>query len=65
MICPKCGNKKTRVYGTVAGFKNIRFRRCPKCEHTFKTVEKVYVDRLNFEYIDYMEDIGEYKRDNN
>jgi len=61
MVCPKCGHEKTRVYGTDSGLKTVRFRKCLACGHTFKTMEQVWVDSDDLEYIRYMEEIGEYR----
>jgi len=59
MICPFCANSKTRVNTTVVGFKNKRYRTCPACKKSFTTEEVPTVDLYMFEYLEYLEDIGE------
>jgi len=42
MICPECGNKKTRVIDTreTSDHQTKRRRECPKCSRKFTTYEK-------------------------
>lgn len=61
MVCPKCANKKTRVYGTIGGLYTLRYRRCEACGHTFQTREEVVADPDDIEYVKYLREIGEYK----
>jgi len=59
MFCPRCGNEKTKVYATRKGLINERFRECPKCKYRFITKEVIKEDKLPFEYVEYLEEIGE------
>ena len=61
MTCPYCGNLKSRVKGTVSGFKNLRMRACPKCGNTWRTKEEPVVSLYMKEYIEYLGEIGEVK----
>lgn len=59
MICPRCGEDKTRVYGTRKGLTNWRFRECMACGYKFTTKEILTEDLLSSKYNDYLEKIGE------
>ncbi len=59
MFCPKCGNEKTKVYGTRKGLVNERFRECPKCGYRFLTIEYVKADSYIKEYEEYLKEVGE------
>jgi len=61
MFCPKCGNEKTKVYGTRKGLVNERFRECPKCGYRFLTQETIKEDSLPFEYNKWLKEVGELK----
>lgn len=40
MTCPSCGEPDTRVVRTEKGSEPRRWRRCPKCDHRWKTLER-------------------------
>jgi transcriptional repressor NrdR len=58
MICPKCGNDKTSVVGTVADISVERYRKCSKCGYSFLTKEKVMVDESLVDYKKLQDGIG-------
>lgn len=62
MLCPRCGNDKTRVEKTIKGMYNQRWRVCPKCHYTWLTEEKPVKDEGLLEYIGYVDTIK--KEDN-
>ncbi|MSN96447.1 hypothetical protein F1B92_04535 [Campylobacter sp. FMV-PI01] len=62
MICPRCANEKTSVKKTMKGFKNTRLRKCEKCGYVWLTEEKPVKDKEIIEYLEYLEDIGEFKK---
>lgn len=61
MMCPRCASAKTAVIKTNKGLKNLRWRKCIQCKYSWMTEEKPIKDGGLLEYIEYMEEIGEYK----
>ena len=57
--CPYCGSSRSRVYGTIPGFKRKRYRKCKECQRDFLTVETVVVKKGMDAYMQYLKDIGE------
>jgi len=61
MICPKCGNRRTRAIHTAQnGGETVRTRRCEECEFSFRTIETPKIvsfsDEEREEYNQYIED---------
>lgn len=58
MICPFCANEKSIVIATIKSTQIVRFRKCPSCGRTWRTLESVDFDEkeqnLLREYVNFI-----------
>ena len=50
--CPRCGGRTRVTSAVLKGMDFMRYRKCPKCCYTFKTVELPILYRPMEEYDD-------------